>query len=153
MNKLFALTFLAFSLAHHANADTLLETAQQDGNFKTFVKAVKSAGLEETLNEKGPITLFAPNDAAFAKLPKAKLNALMANPAELKKVLSYHIYPGKVTQADVTAGKIKSLEGADLNLSVTDGVKVDNVKVIGDEINADNGVIHTMSAVLIPPKG
>lgn len=150
MNKLFALTFLVFSLANHANADTLLEIAQQDGNFKTFVKAVKSAGLEETLNEKGPITLFAPNDAAFAKLPKAKLNALMANPTELKKVLSYHIYPGKVTQADVSAGKIKSLEGADLKLSVTDGVKVDNVKVVGDEINADNGVIHTMSAVLIP---
>lgn len=150
MNKLLVLTFLAFSLANHANADTLLETAQQDGNFKTFVKAVKSAGLEETLNEKGPITLFAPNDAAFAKLPKAKLNALMANPTELKKVLSYHIYPGKVTQADVSAGKIKSLEGADLKLSVTDGVKVDNVKVVGDEINADNGVIHTMSAVLIP---
>lgn len=150
MNKLFALTFFALSLANHANADTLLQTAQQDGNFKTFVKAVKSAGLEETLNEKGPITLFAPNDAAFAKLPKAKLNALMANPTELKKVLSYHIYPGKVTQADVSAGKIKSLEGADLKLSVTDGVKVDNVKVVGDEINADNGVIHTMSAVLIP---
>lgn len=150
MNKLFALTFFALSLANHANADTLLQTAQQDGNFKTFVKAVKSAGLEETLNEKGPITLFAPNDAAFAKLPKAKFNALMANPTELKKVLSYHIYPGKVTQADVSAGKIKSLEGADLKLSVTDGVKVDNVKVVGDEINADNGVIHTMSAVLIP---
>lgn len=150
MNKLFALTFFALSLANHANADTLLETALQDGNFKTFVKAVKSAGLEETLNEKGPITLFAPNDAAFAKLPKAKLNALMANPTELKKVLSYHIYPGKITQADVSAGKIKSLEGADLKLSVTDGVKVDNVKVVGDEINADNGVIHTMSAVLIP---
>lgn len=150
MNKLLVLTLLALGFASHASADTLLQTAEQDGNFKTFVKAVKSAGLETTLNDKGPITLFAPNDAAFAKLPKAKLNALMANPAELKKVLSYHIYPGKVTQADVSAGKVKSLEGADLKLSVGDGVKVDNVKVIGDEINADNGVIHTMSAVLIP---
>lgn len=150
MNKLLALTLLAMSYAHHANADTLLQTADQEGNFKTFLQAVKTAGLESTLNDKGPITLFAPNDAAFAKLPKAKFKALMANPTELEKVLSYHIYPGKITQADVSAGKVKSLEGADLMLSVTDGVKVDNVKVVGDEINADNGVIHIMSAVLIP---
>lgn len=150
MNKLLALTLLAMSYTHHANADTLLQTADQEGDFKTFLQAVKTAGLEGTLNEKGPITLFAPNDAAFAKLPKAKLKALMANPTELKKVLSYHIYPGKITSADVSAGKVKSLEGADLKLTVGDGVKVENVKVIGDEINADNGVIHTMSAVLIP---
>ncbi|AKR43061.1 fasciclin domain-containing protein [Methylophilus sp. TWE2] len=150
MNKLLALTLLAMSYAHHANADTLLQTADQEGDFKTFLQAVKTAGLESTLNDKGPITLFAPNDAAFAKLPKAKFKALMANPTELKKVLNYHIYPGKITQADVSAGKVKSLEGADLMLSVTDGVKVDNVKVVGDEINADNGVIHIMSAVLIP---
>lgn len=150
MNKLLALAFLAISSVNHASADTLLQTAEQDGNFKTFLKAVKVAGLESALNDKGPITLFAPNDAAFAKLPKAKLNTLMANPNELKKVLSYHVYPGKITQADVSAGKVKSLEGADLKLSVSDGVKVDNVKVVGDEINADNGVIHTVSAVLIP---
>ena len=150
MNKLLALTLLAISYTHHANADTLLQTVDQEGDFKTFLQAVKTAGLESTLNEKGPITLFAPNDAAFAKLPKAKLKALMSNPAELKKVLSYHIYPGKITSADVSAGKVKSLEGADLKLTVGDGVKVENVKVIGDEINADNGVIHTMSAVLIP---
>lgn len=150
MNKLLALTLLAMSYAHHANADTLLQTADQEGNFKTFLQAVRTAGLESTLNDKGPITLFAPNDAAFAKRPKAKFKTLMANPAELKKVLSYHIYPGKITQADVSAGKVKSLEGADLMLSVTDGVKVDNIKVVGDEINADNGVIHIMSAVLIP---
>lgn len=150
MKKILALTFLAISFSGVVHADTLLQTAQQDGSFKTFLKAVKTAGLESTLNGDGPITVFAPDDAAFAKLPKARLNALLANPAELKKVLSYHIYPGKITQADVSAGKVKSLEGADLQLSVTDGVKVDNVKVIGNEINADNGVIHTMSAVLIP---
>jgi uncharacterized surface protein with fasciclin (FAS1) repeats len=150
MKKLLAFTLLAISFSGIASADTLLETVQQDGSFKTFVKAVKTAGLESALSGSGPITLFAPNDAAFAKLPKAKLSALMANPDQLKKVLSYHIYPGKITQADVTAGKVTSLEGADLKLSVTDGVKIDNVKVVGDEINADNGVIHTMSAVLIP---
>ncbi|WP_029148663.1 fasciclin domain-containing protein [Methylophilus sp. 5] len=150
MKKILALTILAISFSSVAFADTLLETAQQDGSFKTFLKAVKVAGLEGALNDKGPITLFAPNDAAFAKLPKAKLSALMANSDELKKVLSYHVYPGKITQADVSAGKVKSLEGADLQLSVTDGVKVNNVKVVGDEINADNGVIHTVSAVLMP---
>ncbi len=150
MNKLFVLTLLALSYTNHASADTLLQTAEQEGDFKTFLQAVKTAGLEGALNDKGPITLFAPNDAAFAKLPKAKLKALMSNPDQLKKVLSYHVYPGKVTQADVSAGKIKSLEGTDLQLSVTDGVKVNSVKVVGDEINADNGVIHTVSAVLIP---
>lgn len=150
MHKLLLLALLAVSYSHHASADTLLQSAEQEGDFKTFLKAVKTAGLESALNDKGPITLFAPNDAAFAKLPKAKLNALMANPDQLKKVLSYHVYPGKITQADVSAGKVKSLEGADLQLSVTDGVKVNNVKVVGDEINADNGVIHTVSAVLIP---
>lgn len=150
MKKILVLTLLALSFSNLASADTLLQTADQDGSFKTFLKAVKTAGLETTLNGSGPITVFAPDDAAFAKLPKAKLNALMANSDQLKKVLSYHIYPGKITQADVSAGKIKSLEGADLQLSVTDGVKVNNVKVTGNEINADNGVIHTMSAVLIP---
>jgi uncharacterized surface protein with fasciclin (FAS1) repeats len=150
MNKLLALTLLAISYTHHAYADTLLQSADQEGDFKTFLQAVKTAGLESTLNDKGPITLFAPNDAAFAKLPKAKFKALMASPTELKKVLSYHIYPGKITSADVSAGKVKSLEGEDLKLSVTDGVKVDDVKVVGDEINAENGVIHVMSAVLLP---
>lgn len=150
MKKILVLTLLALSFSNLASADTLLQTADQDGSFKTFLKAVKTAGLETTLNGSGPITVFAPDDAAFAKLPKAKLNALMANSDQLKKVLSYHIYPGKITQADVSAGKIKSLEGADLQLSVTDGVKVNNVKVTGNEINADNGVIHTMSAVLMP---
>jgi uncharacterized surface protein with fasciclin (FAS1) repeats len=150
MKKILALTLLALSFSNIASADTLLQTADQDGSFKTFLKAVKTAGLETTLNGSGPITVFAPDDAAFAKLPKAKLNALMANSDQLKKVLSYHIYPGKITQADVIAGKVKSLEGADLQLSVTDGVKVNNVKVTGNEINADNGVIHTIGAVLIP---
>lgn len=150
MKKILALTLLAFSFTNIAYADTLLQTAQQDGSYKTFLKAVKIAGLDNTLNGDGPMTVFAPDDAAFAKLPKAKLNALMANSDQLKKVLSYHIYPGKITQADVSAGKIKSLEGADLQLSVTEGVKVNNVKVTGNELNADNGVIHTVSAVLIP---
>lgn len=150
MKKILAFTLLAISFSTIAHADALLETAQQDGSFKTFLKAVKIAGLDDTLKGSGPITVFAPDDAAFAKLPKAKLSALMGNSDQLKKVLSYHIYPGKITQADVSAGKIKSLEGTDLQLSVTDGVKVNNVKVTGNEINADNGVIHTISAVLIP---
>ena len=150
MKKIFALTLLALSFSNIASADDLLQTAEQDGSFKTFLKAVKTTGLDTTLTGSGPITVFAPDDAAFAKLPKAKLKALMANSDQLKKVLSYHIYPGKITQADVSAGKIKSLEGADLQLSVTDGVKVNNVKVTGNEINADNGVIHTINAVLMP---
>jgi uncharacterized surface protein with fasciclin (FAS1) repeats len=150
MKKIIAISILALGISNLAYADNLLETAKQDGHFTTFLSAVKTAGLESTLNAKGPITIFAPNDAAFAKLPKAKLDELMANKGELKKVLNYHVYPNSIVQADVQAGKIKTLEGENLTLSVTDGVKVNNVPVVGGEINADNGVIHTVSAVLMP---
>lgn len=150
MQKMLLVVLFTLGFSQIASADNLLQAAAQDGHFNTFLKAVNVAGLTETLNGSGPMTLFVPSDEAFAKLPKAKLNALLTNPVQLKKVLSYHIYPGKITQADVSAGKVKSLEGADLQLSVTDGVKVNKVKVLGDEINADNGVIHTMSAVLMP---
>jgi len=148
MKRNIAAGLIALSLSLPAMADTLLEVAAADGSFKTFINAVKTAGLESKLNEAGPFTLFAPDDAAFAKLPKATLQKLLGDKEALTKLLSYHVVPAKITKADVDAGKVKTLEGRDLKLSVTDGVKVNGVPVVGQEINADNGAIHEIGAVL-----
>ena len=153
MNKVLAITLLSMGISTSAFADDLLTTLAADSDYSTFSKAIKTAGVEDALKAKGPITLFAPNNAAFDKLPKAELKKLMANKEELTKVIEYHIVPGKITSADVAAGKIKTSEGDDLALSVTDGVKVNNAKVVGNQVDADNGAIHTVDTVLIPKKG
>ena len=152
MNKLLIAALLTLGISTSAMADDLLTTLSADANFKTLVSAIKAADLGDALKAAGPITLFAPNDAAFAKLPKAKLKALLANKAELTKVLNYHIVPAKITKADVDAGKVKTAEGGGLALSVTDGVKVNNVPVLGSEIDTDNGTIHVVEKVLLPKK-
>jgi len=148
MKKLFAVSFLAMSISSSALADDLLDVIAADGSFKTFLSAIKTAELTETFKGAGPMTVFAPNDAAFAKMPKTKLKALLANKDELAKLINHHLVASKIGKAEVDAGKVKSVEGSDLALSVTDGVKVDNVKVIGSEIDADNGVIHVVENVL-----
>lgn len=150
MKKLILISALALGISNIAIADDLLTTAAADGSFKTFLEALKSTGLDVTLKGAGPYTLFVPDDAAFSKLPKTKLHALLADKEALKKVLSYHVVQGKIGKVDVDAGKVKTLEGDDLALSVTDGVKVNNVKVTGSEIDADNGVIHVVESVLMP---
>lgn len=150
MKKLLAISALALGFTNLAHAENLLDVADESGGFTTFLKAVKTAGLEETLKGKGPLTLFAPDDAAFAKLPKDKLSALLANKDALKKVLNNHIVDHKVSKADVDAGKVKSMDDQELTLSVTEGVKVDGARVTGAAIEADNGVIHEVTAVLIP---
>lgn len=152
MKKALVISALVLGISNIALADDLLTTAAADGSFKTFLDAAKTTGLDATLKGAGPYTLFVPNDAAFAKLPKAKLKALLADKEALKKVLSYHVVEGKIGKADVDAGKVKTMEGDDLALSVTDGVKVNNVKVTGSEIDADNGVIHVVESVLMPKK-
>lgn len=139
---------LALTLSLPAMADNVLEAAAADGSFKTFLSAIKTAGLDAKLNEAGPYTLFAPDDAAFAKLPKATLQKLLGDKEALSKLLSYHIVPAKISKADVDAGKVKTLLGSDLKLSVSDGVKVNGVPVLGQEIHADNGAIHEIGSVL-----
>lgn len=153
MNKVLAVTLLSLGISTSAFADDLLSTIAADSNYSTFSNAIKTAGIEGSLKGNGPITVFAPSNEAFAKLPKAQLKKLMADKAELAKVLQYHIVPAKITSADVAAGKVKTAEGDDLALSVTDGVKVNNAKVVGSEVDADNGAIHTVDTVLIPKKG
>ena len=128
----------------------IVDTAQSAGSFNTLVVALKTAGLVETLKGKGPFTVFAPNDAAFAKIPKEQLDALLADKGKLTKVLTYHVVPGKVMAADVKAGAVKTVEGSNLTISTTGGVMVDQAKVIKTDIAASNGVIHVIDSVVMP---
>ena len=149
MKKVLLATLLALGISNVAFADDIMESAVADGSLKTLVTAIKAAGLEETLKGAGPFTVFAPNDAAFAKLPKEKLDALLKDKAALTKLLTAHVVPGKITAADVAAGKVKSIEGHELKLDVTEGIKVDGVAVVGGgDIRADNGEIHIIDSVL-----
>ena len=149
MKKVLLFSLLAFSISNIAYADDIVDSAIADGSFKTLVTALKAAGLVDTLKGAGPFTVFAPNDAAFAKLPKGKLDALLNDKDALTKLLTYHVVAGKITAADVQAGKVKTVEGHDLNISVAEGVKVNGIAVVGGgDIKADNGEIHMIDTVL-----
>ena len=128
----------------------IVDTAIAAGSFKTLVVALQKAGLVETLKGKGPFTVFAPNDEAFAKVPKDQLDALLADKVKLTKVLTYHVVAGKVMAADVKAGPAKSLWGSNLTITTKDGVMVDKAKVVKTDIAASNGVIHVVDSVLMP---
>ena len=149
MKKLFVVSALAFA-ALSAQAKDIVDTAVAAGNFKTLATALKAAGLIDTLKGPGPFTVFAPTDEAFAKVPKAQLDALLADKAKLTAVLTYHVVAGKVRAKDVKAGKVKTVQGSELTLGTTGGVTVDNAKVIAADIVADNGVIHVIDTVVIP---
>ncbi len=149
MKKVLLASLLALSMSNVAFADDIVDSAIADKTLTTLVTALKAAGLVDTLKGDGPFTVFAPNDAAFAKLPKDKLEALLKDKEALTKLLTYHVVAGKISAADVQAGKIKTVEGHDLSLSVTDGVKVNGIAVIGGgDIKADNGEIHVIDTVL-----
>ena len=128
----------------------IVDTAVAAGSFNTLVAAVKAAGLVETLKSTGPFTVFAPTDEAFAKIPKADLDALLKDKAKLTSVLTYHVVGGKVMAADVKAGKVKTVQGSEMTISTTGGVMVDKAKVIKTDIVADNGVIHVIDSVIMP---
>jgi uncharacterized surface protein with fasciclin (FAS1) repeats len=114
---------------------------------------VQAAGLVDTLNGAGPFTVFAPTDDAFAALPPGLLDALLLpeNKAVLTKILTYHVVPGAVMAADVTDGEVATVEGQTVTLSTVDGVTVNGAKVIQADVAADNGVIHVIDAVILPP--
>jgi uncharacterized surface protein with fasciclin (FAS1) repeats len=132
-------------------AKDIVDTAVDNGNFKTLAAALGQAGLVDTLKGKGPFTVFAPTDAAFAKLPKAQLDALLADQAKLSKVLTYHVVPGLVLAKDVKPGAVKTVEGSALTVRTEGGrVMVDNASVTTTDVRADNGVIHVIDAVLLP---
>lgn len=134
-----------------AQAADIVDTAKSAGNFNTLLAAVQAAGLVDTLKGPGPFTVFAPTDAAFAKIPKAKLDALLKDKAALTKVLTYHVVPGSVMAADVKPGMIKTVEGSSLKVSAPAGkVMVDKANVVKTDIAADNGVIHVIDSVIMP---
>ena len=146
---LFALPF-AFAIGSAQAAD-IVDTAKSAGGFTTLLTAVQAAGLVDTLKGPGPFTVFAPTDAAFAKIPKAKLDALLKDKAALSKVLTYHVVPGAVKAADVKPGAVKTVEGSSVKLSASSGkVMVDNANVTKTDIVADNGVIHVIDTVIMP---
>ena len=149
MKKLIIATLLAAGTLA-AQAKDIVDTAVAAGQFKTLATALQAAGLIDTLKGKGPFTVFAPTDAAFAKVPKADLDALLADKAKLTKVLTYHVVPGKVMAKDVKAGKVKTVQGGEITVATTGGVTVDGAKVSATDIVADNGVIHVIDSVIMP---
>lgn len=148
-----ASTIALLSCASRAMAADLVETASTSGSFKTFLAAAKAAGITDELKQSGPYTIFAPGDAAFNKLPPGTVNSLLKDKEKLAKILSRHIIPGRVTVADVKPGKITTIQGDLLTLTSDNGkVTVDNANVIQSDLVADNGVIHEIDTVVLPPK-
>ena len=121
MKKILALSVLSVA-ALSAQAKDIVDTAVGAGTFKTLAAALTAAGLIDTLKGKGPFTVFAPTDEAFAKIPKAQLDALLADKAKLTAVLTYHVVPGKVLAKDVKAGKVKTVQGSELTVATAGGV-------------------------------
>ena len=144
--------------ASRVKADDIVDVAAAAPNFKTLVAAVKAAGLVETLKGDGPFTVFAPTDAAFAKLPKGTVESLLKpeNKAKLVAILTYHVVKGKVLAADVlklkSGTKVATVEGKYVVIKHGKaGVMVNNAKVIKTDIEASNGVIHVIDTVMMPP--
>jgi len=150
MKKSLIATAIALGATFSVQAKDIVDTAVAAGNFSTLATALKAAGLVDTLKGKGPFTVFAPTDAAFAKIPKADLDALLKDKAKLTAVLTYHVVPGKVMAADVKAGMVKTVQGSSITVSTAGGVMVDKAKVTATDIVADNGVIHVIDSVIMP---
>jgi len=132
----------------------IVDTAVSAGQFNTLVAAVKAADLVTTLKGDGPFTVFAPTDAAFAKLPAGTVENLLKpeNKDQLVAVLTYHVVPGKIMAADIAGKKanVATVQGSSLAVDATDGVMVDNAKVVAADIGASNGVIHVIDTVVLP---
>jgi uncharacterized surface protein with fasciclin (FAS1) repeats len=131
----------------------IVETAVSAGSFKTLAAALEAAGLISALEGDGPFTVFAPTDAAFAKLPAGTVETLLKpeNREQLKSILLYHVVPGRVFSEEVvTLSTATTLQGSTVDISTKYGVKIDNAKVVKTDINATNGVIHVIDAVILP---
>jgi len=129
----------------------IVDTAVDEGNFKTLVKAVQEAGLVDTLSGEGPFTVFAPTDEAFAKLPDGKLEILLDNKEKLIDILTYHVLTDKImSESVINITKAKTANGKEISIDTSDGVKIENAKVTQTDIECSNGVIHVIDNVLIP---
>ncbi|MDQ6872455.1 MAG: fasciclin domain-containing protein [Gemmatimonadota bacterium] len=132
----------------------IVQVAVENGNFNTLVAAVKAAGLAETLQGPGPFTVFAPTDAAFAKLPAGTINALLADKEKLASILTYHVVSGKVVASDITrmnGANPVTVNGQKLDIAVRGGkVYVNGAQIVAADVQASNGVIHVIDGVLMP---
>jgi len=146
-----ALAVVVAPAARAGSHKDIVDTAVAAGSFKTLATALQAAGLVDTLKGAGPFTVFAPTDEAFAKIPKADLDALIADKAKLTKVLTYHVVPGKVMAADVTKLKeAKTVEGQMVRIDASNGVKINGANVVKADVEASNGVIHVIDSVILP---
>ena len=138
----------------HAGTKDIVDTAAANGSFNTLVTAVKAADLVDTLKGKGPFTVFAPTDDAFAKLPDGTVEDLLKpeNKDKLVAILTYHVVPSKIMAADIAGKKTeaKTVEGSKLSVDATSGVKIDDASVTTPDVGASNGVIHIIDTVLMP---
>ena len=135
-----------------APTQDIVEAAMAAGQFKTLVAAVQAAGLAETLKGSGPFTVFAPSDAAFAKLPPGTVEALLQDKEKLAAVLTYHVVPGRVTAADVVKlSEAKTVNGKSVKIMTSGGkVMIDGATVVTPDVMASNGVIHVIDTVILP---
>ena len=128
----------------------IVDIAVSAENFKTLVTAVQAAGLVDTLKGPGPFTVFAPNDDAFAKLPPGTIQTLVQNIPQLTRILTYHVVPGKLTQADLAKlNTVVSIEGSPIPIQTANGFEVKNATVVAADVEADNGIIHVLEGVLL----
>lgn len=143
----------ATEVANNKSGKTIVEVASGAGTFNTLLAVAEAAGLVDTLNGKGPFTVFAPTDEAFAKLPEGTVESLLNDKEKLSQILLYHVVPGKMKAAEVvTKSSLKSVQGSPIALTVKNGkVKVNNANVSATDIEASNGVIHVIDAVIMPP--
>jgi uncharacterized surface protein with fasciclin (FAS1) repeats len=149
--KKFLSALLLAGASTGAFAADIVDTAASAGQFKTLVSAIQAAGLVETLKGPGPFTVFAPTDEAFAKLPPGTLDGLLKDKAALQKVLKYHVVAAKVPAASVKSGKVKTVQGGEIDAKAAGGkVAVNDASVVKADVMADNGVIHVIDKVLLP---
>ncbi len=149
--KLFLVAVVSlFSLVANAG-NTVVDVAVGNKDFTTLVSLLKKAHLVKSLEGAGSFTVFAPTNEAFAAVPKADLDALLANPKKLKAVLLYHVVSGDITSDKIKSGMVKTLSGQDVDVTVKDGkVYVNNAEVVKADVKASNGVIHAVNQVLLP---
>ncbi len=158
MKMIYALTLAAMMAvpltAARAETKDIVDTAAGAGKFNTLVTAIKAAGLVDTLKGKGPFTVFAPTDEAFAKLPKGTVEDLLKpeNKAKLAGILTYHVVPGAVMAADIKGKKsdVKTVQGGMLSVDATKDVMINDAKVVTADVTASNGVIHAIDTVVMP---
>jgi uncharacterized surface protein with fasciclin (FAS1) repeats len=142
---------LALGSTSFVHAADIVDTAAAAGQFNTLITAVKAAGLADTLKGDGPFTVFAPTDAAFAKLPAGTVESLLNDKEKLAQILTYHVVPGKVMSSDVMTGEVATVQGQSLNVVVNGGaVKVNEAQVVKADVLASNGVIHVIDTVVLP---